>query len=154
MGQKNTERKIGYGLLNFVFWVPVQTILIIFQEQLGLLPSRIARLLGWAAVYPDMHYFRMFGDYYTMICAVVGCAYTAVGCILLSEYSLNTSKWWKGFWLWYIVYVVLTAFLTVGIGSLILDVWLAPIVWLGELELVHWIQNCIANKNRTKGVAI
>lgn len=93
-----------------------------------------------------MKFFRIFGDYYTMYCFGVGIFYTGVGCVLLSAYGLNTHKWWKGYTCWYIAYILLTLLNIETIGSLILDVWLAPLLWLGELELVHWIQKSLGKR--------
>jgi hypothetical protein len=141
MEQNKTEKRTSYGLLNFMFWVPMQTILIVIQERLGLLPSRLATALGWKAIYPDPFHHAFIFDDYTTLCGFIGCAYTAVGCVQLSAYGLNTIRWWKGFLLWYMAYIPLTMVFIPIIGSLILDVWLAPIVWLGELELVYWIKS-------------
>lgn len=153
MEQNTIEKKTDYGLLRFLFWVPMQTILIIVQETLGLLPSRLATALGWKAIYPDPFIRAFIFDDYTTLCGFIGCAYTAVGCVMLSAYGLNTTKWWKGFLLWYGAYVLLTMIFIPIIGSLILDVWLAPIVWLGELELVHWIRSKVKIPHKVSGQA-
>ena len=155
MEKDKSNKKVGYGLLNFLFWVPMQTILIILQERIELLPSRMATALGWKAIYPDPYHHTFILDDYTALCGFIGCAYTAVGCVLLSAYGLNTTKWWKGFLLWYMAYIPLTMIFIPSIGSLVLDVWLAPIVWLGELELIHLIQSKVSKlkmKNKQKSL--
>ncbi len=149
MEQDLAEKQLGPGLLMFIFWMLVQVIIIVFLEGAGLLPSRIGAALGWEPLHIIMHHGY---DFYTELCFYIGIAYTGVGCILLTMHGINTPKWWKAFLLCYFVYVLLTAVFGLEIGSLILDIWFAPIIWLGELELVHWICTSVKEKqNEPKG---
>lgn len=152
MKEDTSNRRIGYELLSFVFWLPIQAIIIGFLDAFGILPSTIAIALGWGGQPLTSHHFPFAIDYYTTVCAYIGAAYTAVGCFLLSAYNINTSKWWKKVAVWYVAYLLLTALLIPEIGSFILDVWFAPVLWLGEIELVNWVQCYISNNKQRKTI--
>lgn len=150
----SSNKPLGYELLSFVFWLPMQAIIIGLLDASGILPSTIAIALGWGGQPLTSHHFPFAIDYYTTVCAYIGAAYTAVGCFLLSAYNINTSKWWKSVVIWYVAYLILTALLIPSIGSLILDIWFAPVLWLGELELVNWIQCYISKKRKDSIIAV
>ena len=153
MEENKEVRQIGRGILLLLFWLPMQAIIIIILEELHLLPSHLGIALGWEADPPDGHSLFRYVDLYTEACAFCGFTYTAIGCVLLSEYGLNSGKWWKKFSLWYLAYFILTWLFFFGAGSIHLDIWFAPLLWLGELELVHWIVSSI-KKKRNEGIQV
>ena len=133
----NTKGEIGRGLLLFLFWMTVQTVVIILLDSFRLLPSTVGIALGWEGAFLKAHYWFFALDYHSFICGCIGCVYTAVGCALLSNNGLNTPRWWRKSLLWYTVYVALTATLAGEIGSYVLDIWFAPLLWLLELEIFN-----------------
>ena len=150
MENKKEVRQIGRGILLLLFWLPIQAIIIIILEELHLLPSYLGIALGWPADPPGGHtLFRLF-DEYTELCLFCGFTYTSIGCVLLSEYGLNTGKCWKKFTLWYLAYFILTWLVFFDSGSTHLDVWFAPILWLGELELARLIELSIKKMKKQR----
>ena len=133
----NTKREIGRGLFLFIFWMIVQAVVIVFLDLFSMLPSTIGIALGWGGEYLRAHTWHFALDYHSCFCGVIGCSYTAIGCMLLSNYGLNSAKWRKKFLMWYFVYVALTSILAFEIGSYALDIWFAPLLWLLELELYN-----------------
>lgn len=77
--------------------------------------------------------------------------YTLVGSIILNCIPINTRKWWKKIGIFYIHYLALTVFGAAFIARdwfweghanlLLLFTWLAPLLWLAEIEAVHLYWN-------------
>ena len=141
--KKDNERSIGKGLLHLVFWMWFQTFVIAILDSFGVLPGD---LLGMEP-FPTGYYIveKFYYDPYTLLCAYAGCIYTTIGCIILVRFEVNTRGWWQRVVLWYTIYllVAFAAFYDL-IGWRVVDVWSAPVLWMGEIELIYYLQKGIA----------
>ncbi len=95
---------------------------------------------------------------YTIACCVVGLVYTIVGSVILEKVPINTKRWWAIVGCCYVLFMILTAagmlmvqgaWFWEGYGAFLLDVWLAPLLWLGEIELFYF---CLLSKTK-KGLS-
>ena len=138
---KLTMKAIWRILLTTLFWLCIQLCVILALEILGFLPSRLfnVRLYGIQGAVASY--------IYTWACCIVGLVYTVTGSILLEKVSINSKRWWIIAGCCYALYMVSTAagFLVLqgdwfweGYGAYLLDVWLAPILWLAEIEIFHF----------------
>ena len=127
-------------ILTTLFWLCVQVCVIIAIEILGLLPSRLFHvgLYGIKGA--------VAGYAYTRACCLVGLVYTITGSIIVEKVSINTKRWWIIIGCCYALFMILTAtgmlaaqgaWFWEGYGAYLLDVWLAPLLWLGEIELFY-----------------
>lgn len=141
---KEGEQEVGKGLVFFVCWLIVQTVVIIILEGFHLLPGD---LLG-VELRPRYYPFARV-DVYTTMCGLVGIIYTGIGCIIMRLHEVNSSGWWLRMIGWYLLYLPLTyLFFYYEIGWRVADVWFAPILWVGEIELVYHIQKKVSiNRN-------
>lgn len=84
----------------------------------------------------------LVGIVYTRNCCIVGLAYTIIGTIILEKVPINTNRWWIIIGFCYVLFMILTAAgwpaQAEGYVVYLLDVWLAPLLWLGEIELFHY----------------
>ena len=80
----------------------------------------------------------------------IGFIYTLVGSILVSHIGLGGRKFWIWFASLYVLYLIVTlvgmmraegAWFFEGFGCYILDVWMAPLLWLGELFLAKYLHD-------------
>ena len=131
---------IGRVTLSTMFWLCIQVCIILAVEILRLLPSNLFHV-GLYGIQGSIA-----GYVYTWACCIVGLVYTMIGSIILEKIPINTKRWWITVGICYTLYMILTAvgMLTAhgawfweGYGVFLLDVWLAPLLWLGEIELVH-----------------
>lgn len=139
----NTKLKmgtVGRVILSVLFWLCVQVCVIIAIEILGLLPSRLFHV-GLYGIQGSIA-----GYVYTNACCIVGLIYTITGCIILERVKINTKQWWVIIGCCFGLYMIITAigmysaqgaWFWEGYGAYLLDVWLAPLLWLAEIELVH-----------------
>lgn len=129
---------------NVAFWLPVQLIIIILVEYLGLLPSNL--------IPEKCGFYGIKGGFanlaYTEGCCMTGLIYTIIGSILISKVPLGSRKFWIWFASLYVIYLGLTLFGMMqsegawffeGYGCYILDVWISPLLWLGELFIAKYI---------------
>lgn len=125
---------------NIAFWLPMQLLIIIFIEYLGILPSNLIQGKEW--LFGIQGTFANFA--YTVACCIMGLVYTIIGSILISKVPLGSRKFWIWFTSLYVIYMGLSlhgmmqyegAWFFEGYGCYILDVWFAPLLWLGELFL-------------------
>lgn len=136
---------------NVAFWLPVQLLIIILVEYLGLLPSNL--------IPGKRGFFGIQGSFanlaYTGDCCIAGLTYTIIGSIMISKVSLGSRKFWIWFASLYVIYLGLTLFGMMqsegawffeGYGCYILDVWIAPLLWLGELFIARYI--CIQARHK------
>ena len=139
---KEGEYEIGKGLLHFVGWMLIQSFVIIVLESLHLLPGEY--------INEGMDYSH-FRDYFTLYCGLVGAIYTAIGCIIITQHEVNSLGWWRRCIGWYLAYLPLSflAFYD-DLWWGVVDVWLAPVLWVGEIELVYHIQKKIYTRNELK----
>lgn len=128
---------------SIAFWLPVQLLFIIIIESLGLLPSNLS---------PDKCGFGGPAGFltnlaYTRACCIIGLIYTLVGSTLVSCVGLGGRKFWIWFASLYVLYLIVTlvgmmraegAWFFEGFGCYIFDVWIAPLLWLGELFLAKY----------------
>ena len=128
-------------ILTTLFWLCVQVCVIITIEILGLLPSRLFHV--------DLYGIQgsIAGFVYTRACCIVGLSYTIIGSIVLEKVPINTTRWWITVGCCYALFMILTAagmlaaqgaWFWEGYGAYLLDVWLAPLLWLGEIEVFHF----------------
>lgn len=128
------------------FWLPVQLLFIIVIESFGLLPSNLSPdKCGFGG--PKGFFVNLD---YTCACCCIGFIYTLVGSILVSHIGLGGRKFWIWFASLYVLYLIVTlvgmmqaegAWFFDGFGCYIFDVWMAPLLWLGELFLGKCINN-------------
>ncbi len=132
---KGQKLAIGEEFIIYFFWLLVQTFVIIILEELHLLPGD---MLG---VQIDYRYYTFNIDTYTYACIIVGGFYTAVGCLIMILHEVNSRGWWFRMIGWYLLYLPLS-FLAFyyEVGWRVADVWFAPVLWVGEIELVWYIQ--------------
>lgn len=131
---------------NIAFWLPVQLLIIILVEHLGLLPSNLSPFKsGFCGPKGGVMNYS-----YTVACCEAGLVYTILGSILISTVKLGTKKFWIWFSILYFIYMVVTfvmmadsigAWFYEGFGCYIFDVWVAPLLWLGELFLAKYLYN-------------
>ena len=130
-------------ILSTFLWLCVQLCVILTIEMLNLLPS-------------NLFHIELYGiqgaiawDCYTIACSIIGIVYTFVGSIILEKNTINTKKWWITIGVCYSLYMVLTAcgmlaymgeWFWEGYGVYLLDVWLAPLLWLAEIEIFYRIK--------------
>lgn len=145
--RRDGEREVGKGLLHFIFWMFIQGFVIIVLELLHVLPGDFFE--------EPLQYKGAFyhPDTYMVACAMIGTFYTFIGCLVIRKYEVN-SLWW---WLWviglYLVYLLLTYLLFDNVyGLRILDVWVAPVLWVLEIEMIYHIQKTIAKKHTNETV--
>ena len=91
--------------------------------------------LGWSIGY--IHYF-------VPLCYLICLFYTIVGVLITRRISIHSIRWWKTTILCYAGFLIVTgigSYLTTGRAFYdgeviaIIDVWLAPLLWLGEVEI-------------------
>ena len=129
---KEGEREVGKGLAHFLCWMTIQASVIVILEGLHLLPGDV---LGRPIDYSELPIE------FTLYCGVIGGIYTAVGCLIILKHEVNTKGWWLNSLGWYLLYLPLSylAFYDY-IGWRVVDVWIAPILWIGEIELIYFLQ--------------
>lgn len=131
---------VGRVTLTTLFWLCVQVCIMLAVEILLLLPS-------------DQFHVSLYGSTgaiagyaYSWTCCIIGLVYTITGSIILETIPINTRRWWIVVGICYGLYMVLTGagmlfilgeWFWKGYGAYLLDVWLAPLLWLGEIEVVH-----------------
>lgn len=148
---KGLAIKVFKNIGQAVIWMIVQLVVILCFECVrlspaGLIPT-IAHTHGPVAV--------MYGILFNAVCAVIGVIYTTVGIVVCNIFEINSERWWKAILVLYAIYMIITisgmmaamgAWFFEGYGFLILNVWMAPILWIGEMEI--WLH--IKKKFRTK----
>ena len=138
--QKEGEHEVGKGLMHLAFWMLFQAFVIGLLESIHLLPGD---LLGIDFDYnSDIHGYP---EVFTLYCGMVGLIYTTIGCFILRLHEVNSKGWWIRVCVWYVVYLPL-AFLAFyyEIGWRVVDVWFAPILWVGEIELIYHLQKKVS----------
>ena len=127
-------------ILTTLFWLCVQVCVIIAIEILVLLPSRLFHVGPYGIRGAVARYA------FTWACCLVGLVYTITGSIIIEKVPINTKRWWIIVGCCYALFMIITgagmlavqgAWFWEGYGVYILDVWLAPLLWLGEIELFH-----------------
>ena len=141
---RENEHEVGRGLLLFIFWMVFQATVIVVLDCLEVLPGD---LLGIARYDWRLHnYF----DTYTIGCAEIGTVYTAIGCAIMLRHEVNSRGWWKWIAFLYPAYLFLTYVLFVSaIGWRVIDVWSAPLLWIGEIELIYHLQKRVSEKKQS-----
>ena len=136
--------RFGKIISSIAFWLPAQLLIIILVEYLGLVPSNL---------FPNKAAFGgpsggIMNLIYTFYCCLTGLIYTVAGSILITAVGLGSKKFWIWFAALYGAYLIITlwgmagaegAWFNEGFGCYILDVWIAPLLWLGELFLAKTI---------------
>lgn len=137
---------------NVAFWLPVQLTIIILVEHLGLLPSNLS---PWKRGFSGLEGSFANLDY-TIGCCLTGLVYTIIGCILISKVPPGSRKFWIWFACLYVIYMGITfwgmlhyegLWFFEGYGCFLLDVWISPLLWLGELFLARQIYLKLAHKH-------
>lgn len=140
---KTTTTTILNILKKVLVWLPVQFIVIIILESLKILPSDW--FLEKSKVYSGPT-GDLFNYYYTIFCCIIGVLYTIAGCYIMERHDINTKKAWKWTALSFFTYLAVTTITLFAAKSIfpikdywfmLLDVWLAPILWLAEIEILH-----------------
>ena len=141
IGNKETQHRV---ILKVLFWLIIQA---------GILNNALS-----FAIMLDPFRFRYYGIWVSMTMYVFDLyftftviAYTIIGVVINDRIPINSRKWWKTISICYATYLVLTFLGGALIGGqwfwdgtgiyLIAVVWIAPVLWLGEMEVVHWYLN-------------
>lgn len=123
------------------FWVIFQIGIILILESFGFRPSRF--IPGCSSFGGPAGGICAMSFYAT--CFFLCIVYTWLGIILSDRLGINSPKWWR---LLIILYVAYAAICTLGLyfvigewffdgfGAYAADVCFAPLLWLGELELM------------------
>lgn len=148
-----TARKI---FTNILFWLPVQFIVIMILDYLHLAPRNL---------FPDASTFGgpaggIIALAYLLSCILVGIVYTISGSILIAKVQLGSRKFWIWFTSLYLLYMAtslaglyasIQEWFFEGFGYYILDVWAAPLLWIGELFIAKAIYNGGQQRRRIVG---
>ena len=136
-----TLKSIG----KILFWIALQIGVITFLECIGIRPHRfIGKGLYFGG--PGGGLIAM-GFYF--VCFCLCSTYTIVGLWLNKKLQMNSHRWWKTVAILYLVYVVLCVgglyyfiddWFFEGYGAYAADVCAAPLLWLGELELLRYLK--------------
>ena len=141
-----------------LFWFLVQIGFIVLLYNMGLFPSRIVLdNLLWAG----QSSLKWAFSYLSIIpyCLVICLIYTVVGIIVTKHVPIHSKKWWIIASVCYLVFLIISglcSYLMTGYafydsyGFAIIDIWFAPILWLGEVELFLFL----AEKWKEKPVVI
>lgn len=141
MGRKITMKTL--------FWLIIQA---------GILSNALS-----LAITLDPYHYRYYGLWGSMtmyvfdVCFTLALiVYTIIGVIINNRIPVNTSKWWKVIGICYAAYLVFTflggaliegQWFWDGTGIYLMAVvWSAPMLWLGEIEIVHWYWSNQRNK--------
>lgn len=128
-------------ILSVLFWLLIQA---------GILNNALS-----FAIALDPNSYRYYGIWGSMTMNVFDLcftftviAYTIIGVVINDRIPINSRKWWKTISICYATYLVLTFLGGALIGGqwfwdgtgiyLMAFVWIAPLLWLGEMEIVHW----------------
>lgn len=139
---KRTTKIVAIIIGEAVIWMIFQFAVIIL---LNLLHINISHFLASAGIS-----WSVAAMAYSVATLLLGIIYTIVGVSIKYFVGINTPRWWKLFWILYSIYAVSTllvmycslgAWFFEGYGYLIIEIWIAPLLWLGELELWEHIRS-------------
>ena len=131
-----------------ILWLVVQLSIIALLYNVGFIPSHIVRCrLSWggnSGFKWALNYMLYFIPYCVLICI----NYTIVGVLVTRKVPIHSKKWWIIAASCYVAFLIITSlgfYLVIGYafydayGAAIIDVWLAPLLWFGEVELYLWV---------------
>ena len=141
MGTIREKKTWRYVIMPVLFWLIIQA---------GILNNALS-----FAIALDPYRFRYYGIWVSMNMYVFDLcftftviAYTIIGVVINNRFPINSRKWWKTVGICYAFYLVLSFLGGALIGGqwfwdgtgiyLMAVVWIAPVLWLGEMEVVHW----------------
>lgn len=136
---KSKAGKVGSVLLSTLFWLCIQVSVLFALGVLGIFPSRLFDA--------ELHGITVYA-YLIWFCIAVF-AYTLIGSIILEKVMINSKRWWIIIASFYALFMILTAIgmaFTRTYFVFLLNVWLAPLLWLAEIEVFH----CYLSKQREK----
>lgn len=138
---KASGEKATTVILSVLFWLLIQAGILsdALSFAIALDPNRLLYYGLWGNM--NMYVFEVC---FTL--AVI--TYTIIGVIINNHISINSKRWWKAIIICYVVYLVLSVLGGAFIGEqcfwdgtgthLMTVVWIAPVLWLGEIEIAHW----------------
>ena len=141
MGTVREKKSWRNVIMPVLFWLFIQA---------GILNNALS-----FAIALDQYSYRYYGIWSSMTMYVFDIcftftviAYTIIGVVINNRFPINSRKWWKTIGICYATYLVLTFLGGALIGGrwfwdgtgnyLMAVVWIAPVLWLGEMEVVHW----------------
>ena len=139
----NMTKMISRVLLTACFWLFAQSCLL----------NTIFRVTLYSA--PFIYKYRYEGirgdivmTVFINCFAIVLILYTLIGSIILRCIPINTKRWWLIISVLYVIYMALSVFGAAWVGGswfwdgsyslLMAFVWIAPVLWLLEIEVVNW----------------
>ena len=137
-------------LVKILFWFFVQIGFVVLLYHLGFIPSNIV-LNG--LIWGGNSGFKWSLNYAMIVvplCVLCCLIYTIVGVVVTSKVPVHSKRWWIIASICYLLFLAITgvgSFLATGYafydsyGFAIIDIWIAPLLWLGEVELFLWIEN-------------
>lgn len=131
-----------------IMWVIIQLAVIALLYNLGLVPSRIILdKLAWGSN-TVFRWSLSYAIYFVPCCVLTCVVYTIVGVLVTRSVPIHSKKWWIIATSCYVAFLIITGwgfYLATGYafyndyGAAVIDVWIAPLLWLGEFEINYWI---------------
>lgn len=127
-----------------VAWLLVQRVVLYILGQFNVSIAGLFPIIAYANIKIIVPMFV-----YRIACRKVIMVYTIVGTIVYNFLEVNSKKWWITILILYLIYMILTLlgmmdamgeWFFEGFGVLIFDVWMFPLLWLGELEIWHYLK--------------
>ena len=149
MNKNRKTRNIRKIILEVLFWLIIQA---------GILNNALS-----FAIMLDPFRFRYYGIWGSMTMYVFYLCFTftvivntIIGVVINDRIPINSRKWWKAASICYVIYLLLSTLGAALIGKqwfwdgfgnyLMAVVWLAPVLWFAELEIVH---NYLTNQHKS-----
>ena len=131
-----------------IIWVIVQLVVIALLYNLGLIPSHIVLdRLVWGGT-SGFKWALSYAIYFVPYCLLICLIYTIVGVLVTKKVPIHSKRWRILAESCYVAFLIITGlgFYLVteyafydSYGAAVIDVWLAPLLWLGEVEVYLWI---------------
>ena len=134
--------------ISIIVWLFVQILIIALLYGMGAVPSAvIMNRLGWGGL-SGVEWALNYELLFVPLCYVICLIYTIAGVVVTNRIPMHSKRWWIITAICYVAFLIITGaglYLATGYafydacGAAIIDVWLAPLLWLGEIELFLWI---------------
>ena len=133
-----------------LFWFLVQIGIIALLYHIGFIPSHLVLdRLTWGGN-TGFKWALNYTLKVVPLCVITCLIYTIVGVVVTKKVPIHSKKWWTITSIFYLTFLTISgvwAFLATGYafynsyGFAIIDIWIAPLLWLGEVELFLWLVN-------------
>ena len=130
--------------ISIIVWLFVQILIIALLYGMGEVPSAvIMNRLGWGGL-SGVEWALNYKLLFVPLCYVICLIYTIAGVVVTNRIPMHSKRWWSVAIICYAVFLAITgigSYIAVGqpfydgCGTAVIDVWMAPLLWLGEVEL-------------------